>query len=149
MEQAPELLARESKGLLADMRQESAVILESVIAAVDTQRKATIEEMKGERALILEAVQNERKIVIDQLREERAVIIEALHQERVATLDDIRALSLMLLEEAQNRSNSVMDRFFLRTVQILALPFLMILILAFLAFRTLNKSKSIERFHNG
>jgi hypothetical protein len=94
---------------------------------VSSERQALTADLKAERAILLEALRAERQIAIDTLRAERAVVME-----------EIRALSGSAMDDFGGRIEGVIDHFFLRLAQLLAVLIVILGVGGFLVLRALR-----------
>ena len=104
----------------------------SIFEFVDGQRVVVTRDIARERAAVFQAIASEREEVFRSLAGERAEVLRAIANERQATMRDIDSLTLAVLERVTQQSQSAVavgvDRVYLRALELLAIPFLFIVI---------------------
>jgi hypothetical protein len=130
LEQAPDLVERERLALIKSLRQERI----EVLANIESQRRDTLAFLKGERIAVLEDVTSERSIVMDILQSEREAIIQQIDLQRIATLVEIESAGSRIVENALNQSKLLIDHFFIRILQLLAVIFVCLATVAVIIF---------------
>jgi len=131
-EDAPEFIARERAALVADMRQETDVILRSLMAFTDEQRVALTADLRAERTATLTTIHDDLLLLLAAAEKERIAVLERISKERLATLEQLNAITLAAIRQMVNESEpltaSIIDRIFWRIIHLLALPTLSLLI---------------------
>ncbi len=98
---------------------------------VEEERLSTLRDVDRMRQDTLGQLEDERELILNTLREERSVVLGALHEERVAvsrnldsqverTLRATDDMTLRRVEQMAQRGNILVDRFFWRACQLLA-----------------------------
>lgn len=137
----------DTEGLFADMSKTAsafdriALSLEGYPDVVADERRVVLETVQDERAIVLEQllekfaemqifineeridlVENqlriEREAIFEGIAQERAIIIDAAIKERADTMDELENMVDELVEESAIR---IVDHFFVRTLQLVAL----------------------------
>ena len=137
----------DTEGLFADMSKTAsafdriALSLEGYPGVVADERRVVLETVQDERAIVLEQllekfaemqifineeridlVENqlriEREAIFEGIAQERAIIIDAAIKERADTMDELENMVDELVEESAIR---IVDHFFVRTLQLMAL----------------------------
>jgi hypothetical protein len=99
---------------------------------LDEQRAYASEDLALERTAVLEALAAERTAVLSYLSQERLEIIQAIMDARGVTMQEMDAMTLEILQqfltETRGAVDASIDQVYWRTVQMLALPFLFLVI---------------------
>ena len=130
MEDGKKLVADLTDSTLVAVREEVFGHLDPIFEFADEQRALMVGDLAGERSAILLAIANERNAVLNSLAAERGELVKAIANERNATMRDIDALTLAVLERVSQESQSAVttgiDRIYMRTLQLLVVPFLLV-----------------------
>lgn len=130
MEDSKKLVADLTDSTLVAVREEAFGHLDPIFEFADEQRALMVRDVARERSAILLAIANERNEVLKSLAAERGELIKAIANERNATMRDIDALTLTVLErvtqESQSAVTTSIDRIYMHTLQLLAVPFLLV-----------------------
>lgn len=128
MEEAPELIAREREAVMTDLQNETQVILQELMAFGDRQRVALIADLSEERTATLKTAHEDLLLLLSTAEKERIAVIEALGQERLNTLEQLNTITLAavraMITESESLTTAAIDRVFWRVIQVMALPFL-------------------------
>jgi hypothetical protein len=134
------LLMEDSKALAADLtdstmatvREEVFGDLDPVFEFADKERALVFRDMARERTAVLSSIAAERTEILRFFADERNEVIKAIAEERNATMRDIDALTLSVLERVTQESQSAVlagvDHVYARTLQLLAIPFLVLMV---------------------
>ncbi|UCH82756.1 MAG: hypothetical protein JSW50_09765 [Candidatus Latescibacterota bacterium] len=132
MAQAPELIAGQSDSIMAVVESNVAGMLEPLLAFWIQEREIMTAYLSSERSAVLEGIAAERLAALRALADERNVILERITQERNLTIEQINALTLTAMEnmlaESKELSTSTIDHVFWRTIQLMALPAVVLLV---------------------
>jgi len=131
IERAPEFVEQERKATIADM---------------DGQRRAVQDFLQQERAQVLDAVdrqrvamtaslRSERLAATSDLRGEREVILSTLHQEEAKLMSDMDAARERALADFDARANRLVDRMFVRALEVALLVLVLCVLAAWILLR--------------
>jgi hypothetical protein len=126
VEQTPELIQNERIALLKE---------------INRQRIASMNDLTHERIAILDMMQAERIAVIEELRKERIAIMADVRKERIETMKDIENLATSTLSETSVHMKEVVDHFFLRLIQVLAV----LVVLGFVVLLIFRRKGAAQR----
>jgi len=130
--QAPELIVAQRDSAIAVLQSESWEMLKPMMLYLEEVRKQVTVDLKEERMAVLAGIASERIAVLEAFGEERNVVLERIGAERNLTLDQISALTLssieQMVEETGELSKETADHIFWRAFQLLAVPFLALLV---------------------
>ena len=125
MEDSKILLSDLTDSTLVAVREEVFGHLDPIFEFVDGQRAIASNDIARERSLIVHAV-------AEMLASERSEVLAVISAERKATMRDLDALTLAIHERAVQESQSIVtssaDYVFMRTLQLLAIPFLLVVV---------------------
>ena len=113
-ETAPQKLSSERAIILKSLARD----LDRALAALDTQRRATLEVLEKERLAVMEDVKIERAGMSADITAERIAVLKEIERQRQETLTKLEAIGERLLDDALEDSNSKIDHFFIRTLQV-------------------------------
>jgi len=113
-ETAPQTLSSERAIVLKSLARD----LDRALAALDTQRRATLEILEKERLAVMEDVKTERAGMSADITAERIVVLKEIERQRQETLAKLEAIGKRLLDDALENSNEKIDHFFIRTLQV-------------------------------
>jgi DNA-binding ferritin-like protein len=116
------------------------------------ERREFTRDIGRERAAILGGIAEERLAVLEALANERSQVLEAIALERNITLEEISKLTLatvtQVVETSQSIADNSIDRAYRRTLQLMALPFAVSVILSVAALLLLRSALRRNR-HEG
>jgi hypothetical protein len=147
MEDSKALIAEATDSTLVAVRGEMFAHLDPVFTFADQQRALIVQDLARERAAVLTAIADERSKVLSSLVQERTQVLATIAEQRDATMRDLNELTLLTLDKVASQSSgavdSAVDRMFLRTMQLLALPLIfvagVIVVAMFWIHRTVNR----------
>jgi len=125
VEGMPDLVERERGEVLAAVDD----MTRSILADVDAQRRATIDELRKERLAVLEAADVQRRATI-----------EALRTERLESMEQIDAMATRAVADTFDRAEALVDHLFWRVVLLLGAFALALVVAAALIARSLRAS---------
>jgi len=131
--QAPEFIAEQRDSTIAALQNESWEMLKPLMLYLEEVRKQVTADFTEERMAVLAGIASERIAVLEALGEERNVVLERIGAERNLTLEQLSALTLssieQMMQETGELSKETADHIFWRAFQLLALPFLALLVI--------------------
>jgi len=126
--QAPELIAEQRDSAIAVVQKESWSMLEPLMEFMANERELIASDITRERAAVLEGIASERIAVLHALVDERNFVMEQITSERNLTMEQLNAITLasieLMIKESGEFSKEAIDHVFWRALQMLALPFL-------------------------
>jgi hypothetical protein len=132
MAQAPAFIAEQRDSTIIALQNESWSMLKPLMAFLEEERKYIASDITRERSAVLEGIASERIAVLQALVEERNFAMEQITNERNATMEQLNALTLASIEhmirESSEFSREAIDHVFWRALQMLALPFLALIV---------------------
>lgn len=131
--QFAEFVTGSGDSVIATMEGRTATLFEPFLAFAAKEREFLTDYISEERTAILQAIVDERMATFRELEEERSIILERIATERNLTLEQMNAMTLafveQMIEESKDISATSIDRVFWRALQLLALPFMALLVL--------------------
>lgn len=128
-----QLLLAQGESLVATRLDSAFTDLHPFLEYVSEERRQVTKDLGTERAAILTGIASERLAVLEVLAQERAEILAALANERNLTLQELNKLTLTaireIVAESQTVADHTIDRIYRRSLQLLAVPALVCLIL--------------------
>ena len=91
----------------------------AAVQALQAELAGLVARVTEERLALMSQVTGERNAILAGIREERIAALEAVTAERMAVMADIDELSRRLTDDGRTVAMAAVDRFFLRTVQLL------------------------------
>ncbi len=113
-ETAPDTITAERAIILKALARD----LDRALAALDKQRLATLGTLERERIAVMAVVKSERVAISADITAERIAMLKEIERQRQETLAKIEVIGKRLLDHALEDSNSKIDHFFARTLQI-------------------------------
>jgi len=113
-ETAPDTITAERAIILKALARD----LDRALAALDKQRLATLGALERERIAVMADVKSERVAISADITAERIAMLKEIERQRQETLAKIEVIGKRLLDHALEDSNSKIDHFFARTLQI-------------------------------
>jgi hypothetical protein len=128
-----------SRELVAEMQEEAFGNIEPIFAFMDEQRAAFARDVGRERAAVIAALAEERTAVLSHLEAERGEVFTEIADERNAVLLELNRITLEAIDELMMETRVSMDdgflvldqsfdRYFQRTVRLLAVPALLLVV---------------------
>ncbi len=142
------LISDISDSTIAVVRREASAEFGTFYEFIAEQRALITRDIANERTAILESLAGERTAILLYMAKERIAVFEEIAQERIDALEELNALSLSAMDKAMIQSQmtveSGIDRAFLRTVQVMLIPFGLLVI--FILIVMIWVRKTLERF---
>jgi hypothetical protein len=113
-ETAPDTIARERAIILKSLARN----LDRALAALDKQRLATLATLEKERLAVMADVKTERSAMSADITAERIALLKEIERQRQETLAKVESIGKRLLDDTLENSNSKIDHFFVRTLQV-------------------------------
>jgi hypothetical protein len=118
--------------------------LQPFLDYMSSERRAFTEDISHERTAILNGIAGERLAVLQALADERSEVLRTIAVERNITLEEINKLTLEAVHEIVGKSDAIaqssIDRVFRRTLQLMALPFIVSVLLMIVALMLLRSA---------
>jgi hypothetical protein len=134
---APEFVAEQHDSVVAELQRDSQLMLDPLLSFIEKERGILMKYISSERSAITTQLADERIAALQTLAEERIAVLEKISEERNNTFRDLNALTLASLErmfiESEELAASAVDRVFWRAVQMLALPFVLLIVVGAIA----------------
>jgi len=128
------LVDAKADSALALFTTESGTILDPLLMFMTRERDLMMAYLSDERSAVIEGIATERIAALESLAEERTAVLEHLTSERSMMMEQINVMTLasikQMLDESQELSESAIDHLFWRVLQLLALPFIILLALS-------------------
>ena len=147
-------LFKDLSAVVDDMPDLVASEREIILKAVEAERIALMDgfehellaalgaEVSTQREALTSDLHDEIQIMVDVITGEREVVVEILRQERIAAME---ALERIIDDRLEKTSKGIIDYFFKRLIQLLAVVFILIaagaLIFRFVIFRTRKEGR--------
>jgi len=144
IETAPDIVTRETEEVLQTLQQERITL----IANVDQQRIDTLVYLTRERTATIEALRSAQQDATEVLQSEREVILTSIETQRKALMADIEGTSNRIVQKSLRQSKKVVDHFFMRVLQLMALLFLLGMAIAVVS-RFHSRGKTKDRPNRG
>jgi hypothetical protein len=133
-------VTEESRELAEDIQEQAIGGLDPILVFMDEQRAAFARDVGKERAAVIQALAEERIAILASLEKERAEVFREIADERNAVLLELNNLTLAAIERLMTESRLAMGEAFVsmegsidgiarRTVQLLALPAAVLVVL--------------------
>ncbi len=113
-ETAPQKISSERAIILKSLARD----LDRALAALDSQRRATLEVLEKERIAVMDDVKTERAGMSADITAERIAMLKEIDRQRQETLANVEAIGKRLLDHALEQGNTKIDHFFMRTLQV-------------------------------
>ncbi len=112
------------------------VLIESSHEVIDDQRSKAIQDLMGERRIVLEAIKQERMAVLEEIQKERAIVLEHLSNEmtiqREAGFEDLNELNKQGINLNVTNVKDIADLIFWRALILMSILAIIIFIGIFL-----------------
>lgn len=112
--------------------------LEAVLEHLSEERMAILKEMENMREATLDYLTGERKEVVEKLITELSRITELMVAERKTTMLELEVAGNRIVEGAMQRSERLIDHFFIRLSQLLLVVAIILGIISLVVFRVLS-----------
>lgn len=119
-------------------------IAEKTPQLIENEHISLMIEMDRQRIATMAQLTNERLAVLEMIQEERIAVIDALREERIATMKAFGNMTAKAIEESTSQMKALMDHFFLRLIQILAILVLLGFIALFFRKRSHTKNSTAD-----
>jgi len=121
---------------LTILLERAVVLAESSPELMDNQRSKAIQDLKGERRIVLEAIKQERRAVLEEIRKERAIVLQHLSNEmtiqREAGFEDLNELNRLGINLNVTNVKDIADLIFWRALILMSILAIIIFIGIFL-----------------
>jgi len=137
LEQTPNMVAREREALLSALRDERIGVLKDI----DRQRIETLIYLTKERLAATSDMRSMQSVLMDLMSKERAAVMGSIDEQRIALFAEIESIGIRMVETAQQQSKNVIDHFFIRLFQLVAVIVFGGFIVAFILLRLKREVK--------
>ena len=137
LEQTPNMVAREREALLSALRDERIGVLKDI----DRQRIETLIYLTKERLAATSDMRSMQSMLMDLMSKERAAVMGSIDEQRIALFAEIESIGIRMVETAQQQSKNVIDHFFIRLFQLVAVIVFGGFIVAFILLRLKREVK--------
>jgi len=137
LEQTPNMVAREREALLSALRDERIGVLKDI----DRQRIETLIYLTKERLAATSDMRSMQSMLMDLMSKERTAVMGSIDEQRIALFAEIESIGIRMVETAQQQSKNVIDHFFIRLFQLVAVIVFGGFIVAFILLRLKREVK--------
>jgi hypothetical protein len=121
VEQAPEIMAGQRDFVLKTLRQERLTVL----ANIDQQRLDTLAYLTRERLAAADDIKSMERTFAEILKSEREAVLKSIDAQRSALMAEIESAENRIADNAGNLAEQVIDHFFIRALQLVAVLLLL------------------------
>ena len=140
IEKSPDWIAHERVAFFKSLQQERMEVFENF----EQQRIEILSNLVRERLAIADDFKSERRTILNRLQSERENLLEGIDGQRVAMLNEFEAAGNRILENAQDKSEQLIDYIFIRVLLILAVSLLCGVVAAVLITHLKGKRNTVE-----
>jgi len=144
MDRVPEMIGQAREAVNADFETQRL----SAQAFLSEQRLQTLDALQQQRIATIAAFRSERLAATADMRRERQVVLDAIRNDELAALTDVQGISEKGIQEADARGRDLIDHFFVRTLELMLLAFVLCSLVAWVWLRRLPSKAQVrdERF---
>jgi len=121
MDRVPEMIGQAREAVNADFETQRL----SAQAFLNEQRLQTLDALQQQRIATIAAFRSERLAATADMRRERQVVLDAIRNDELAALTDVQGISEKGIQEADSRVRDLIDHFFVRTLELMLLAFVL------------------------
>ena len=115
--------------------------IDDIHGVIREERIAALLEIDEQRKTTLVFLTQERIAIVEELKAELKRVTELLVAERRATIIEMEAAGNLIAENAILRGATLIDHFFIRALQFVAVMAMAAILLGFIIFRVIDKRK--------
>ena len=123
--------------------------IDDIHEVIRKERIAALLEIDEQRKTTLVYLTQERIAVVEELKAELKRITDLLVLERRAMIIEMEATGNLIAENALLKSERLIDHFFIRTLQFVAVMAMAAILLGFIIFRVMAKGKNAQKSEKG